>query len=193
MPVRYVLAIIVIMAIGQNVEAKISQSTTYNYFKVQGQTPREIYISLLKHAKGPGGHDAYAFITTRISQKTDFVVGKNCSFRNYNISSSFKITLTKLVNAGVASSATKQNWAGFASVLQRHEEHHRDLWLACVRNFENQVRSMSAKNCSALSSKFRSLWKAMQKKCTAQNSAFDLAERQNFLRQPFIQKVRRGK
>lgn len=177
------------MALEQGAEAKVSQTTTYNYFKVQGQSPRAIYVSLLKHAKGPSGHDAYATTITRIYQKTDFAVGKNCSFKNYSIIGKFKITLPKLTGADGASKATKQGWAGFAAVLKRHEEHHRDLWMACVRNFEKQVRNMSAKSCGTLAIKFKTLWNTMQKSCDAQNSAFDKRERQNFLRQPFIQMV----
>ena len=181
------------MATGCTVEAKVSQSTTYSYFKVQGQTPREIYVSLLKHAKGPGGHDAYATTTTRIYQKTSFTVGSFCSFKNYNITGTFKITLPKLVGTDGATAATKQGWAGFANVLKRHEEHHRELWMGCVRNFEQQVRSMSEKNCGALGSNFKKLWKVMQKNCDAQNAAFDKQEQLNFLRNPFIQTVLRGK
>ncbi len=181
------------MALEQGAEAKVSQTTTYNYFKVQGQSPRAIYVSLLKHAKGPSGHDAYATTITRIYQKTDFAVGKNCSFKNYSIIGKFKITLPKLVGAAGASAATKQSWAGFATVLKRHEEHHRDLWMACVRNFEKQVASMSSKNCGTLAINFKKLWITTQKNCDAQNRAFDKNERQNFLRQPFIQMVRRDK
>ncbi len=190
---KYVLAILLLVGLGNSAEAKVSQSTAYNYFKVKGQTPREIYSSLLKHAKGPGGHDAYATTTTRIYQKTSFAVGKNCSFKDYSIIGKFKITLPKLVGANGALAATKQSWAGFATVLQRHEEHHRDLWMACVQSFESQVRNMSAKNCSALTVNFKKLWKTMQKNCDAQNSAFDKQEKLNFLRLPFIQMVRRGK
>ena len=193
MGVRYILATLIILMAGSIAEAKVSQSTTYSYFKVQGKTPREIYISLLKHAKSPGGHDAYATIKTQIFQKTNFEVGKTCRFQDYSIIGKFKISLPKLVASSTASAATRQSWAGFASVLKRHEEHHRDLWMACVNSFEQQVRKMSAESCGALTTKFKKLWKAMQKNCDAQNSAFDKAERQNFLRQPFIQTVRRGR
>lgn len=193
MRAKYLIAVLAFAACASPVDAKVLQSTSYSYFKVQGQTPREIYVSLLKHAKGPGGHDAYATTTTRIYQKTSFAVGKTCSFTNYRITGAFKITLPKLVGAGATSAATKQSWAGFANVLKRHEEHHRDLWMACVRNFEAQVRSMSAKSCGQLGSNFKKLWKAMQKNCDAQNSAFDRQEKLNFLRQPFIQKVLRGR
>ncbi len=193
MCIKYLLLILLFVSLGQSAEAKVSQSTSYNYFKVQGKMPREIYISLLKHAKGPSGHDAYATTTTRIYQKTNFAVGKNCSFKNYGIIGRFKITLPKLVGADGASAATKQSWAGFANVLKRHEEHHRDLWMACVRSFENQVRDMSAKSCGQLATNFKKLWKAMQKNCDAQNSVFDKQEQFNFLRQPFIQMVLRGK
>ena len=84
MYVRYILAILIFTAFGNMVEAKVSLNTTYSYFKVQGKTSREIYISLLKHAKGPGGHDAYATITTRIYQKSNFLVGKNCAIKDYS-------------------------------------------------------------------------------------------------------------
>ena len=190
---KYFLAILMVVTNAYTAEAKVSQSTTYSYFKVQGQTPQEIYISLLKYAKGPRGHDAYATTTTRIYQKTSFAVGTTCGFKNYNITGTFKITLPKLVSADGASATTRQSWAGFANVLKRHEEHHRELWMGCIGSFEKQVRNMSAKTCSALGANFKKLWKTMQRNCDAQNSDFDKQEQLNFLRQPFIQMVLRGK
>ncbi len=193
MHVKFLPSLFVFLVFGQFAEAKVSQSTSYNYFKVQGQTSREIFNSLLKHAKGPSGHDAYATTITRISQKTDFTVGKNCGLKNYRISASFKITLPKLAGAGSASAATKQNWNGFAGKLKRHEEHHRDLWVACVRSFESKVRNLQAQSCGVLGSQYKKLWMAMEKSCTAQNDAFDRQEQLNFMSQPFIQTALRGK
>lgn len=178
-----------LLTLAQGAVAKVSQTTAYSYFKVQGQSPRLIYISLLKHAKGPGGHDAYATTITRIYQKTNFLVGKMCSFKDYRIMGTFKITLPKLVGSAGASNATKQSWADFADVLKHHEEHHRDLWMGCISSFDKQIRYMSATSCGALSIKFKTLWKTMQKNCDAQNQAFDVKERLNFLSHPFIQKV----
>ena len=193
MHVKFFPSLFVFLAFGQFAEAKVLQTTSYNYFRVQGQTSREIFNSLLKHAKGPSGHDAYATTITRIYQKTDYTVGKNCGLKNYRISASFKITLPKLAGAGSATATTKQSWNGFAGILKRHEEHHRDLWVACVRSFESKVRNLEAQSCGVLGSQYKKLWMAMEKTCTAQNDDFDRQEQLNFMHQPFIQAALHGK
>lgn len=172
--------------------AKTTSSTQYNYFKIQGQTAQQIHISLFKHAKGPGGHDAYATTSTRIFQKVSFIVGKTCSVKTYDMQAMFKINLPVLKSSN-PSPLVKAKWAGFADVLRLHEEHHRSLWLACAQKFNQKVQSLSAPNCQALNKKFISLWKTMETDCKKQNAAFDRAEQLRFPKLPFIKMVSGGR
>jgi predicted secreted Zn-dependent protease len=169
-------------------QAKISQNTSYSYFKISGQSAQQIYKSLLAHAKGPGGHDAYATTSTRIIQNGQYTGGKSCRVKSYNTFLTFKINLPKLA-ASNAHASVKGSWQNFAGVLKRHEEHHRTLWMSCATQFNTAVLALSNSNCSTLKRKFDSLWKKAQANCRKQNDAFDKAEQAQFLRQPFIQLV----
>jgi predicted secreted Zn-dependent protease len=172
--------------------AGTSQHTSYSYFRIKGQTAKQIYLSLLTHAKAPGGHDAYATTSTSIYQKAKFTVGKSCNVRNHNITAKFKISLPQLNTSSHPPSVVKSKWQNFANVLKRHEEHHRSLWLACATAFSRKAQTLKASNCSTLGNNLTSLWKKIEAACHKQNKAFDNAEQAKLLRQPFIQMVLRG-
>jgi predicted secreted Zn-dependent protease len=172
----------------QSVEAKINQLTTYSFFKVKGQSAREIYTSLLNHAKGPGGHDAYATTAIQVFQKSKVMSGTSCRLAQVNLDANFKITLPKL-EATPQSATVEKTWRGFATVLRNHEEHHRSLWMACVRILENQAKTLQATSCASLGSKFKQLWKTIEATCLKQNNSFDKVEQAHLLQQPFIKMV----
>ena len=169
--------------------AKTIQSSTYNYFIIKGKSAPQIYASLLAHANGPAGHDAYATTLTRIHQRADFIRGKNCAVHRYDNIAEFKFSLPKLQsNAKVDATALAQ-WQGFAAVLKRHEEHHRSLWLACATKFNISVQHMSARTCDQLGNAIKKLWAKTEAVCRQQNDSFDAAERAHFLSLPFIRLV----
>ena len=172
--------------------ATVSQKSTYNYFKIQGSSAREIYTSLLKHAKGPAGHDAYATTAIQVFQKSKLLTAPNCRFQKLQIYATFKITLPKLQSAS-RPAATQKTWQGFSTALQTHEEHHRSLWMACAAKLEQAAAGLSAKNCKALTAKFKTVWKAIETDCTRENNNFDRAEQKSLLLQPFIKMVIGGR
>jgi predicted secreted Zn-dependent protease len=167
-------------------EAKVSVSTSYSYFKISGHTAGQIYQSLLAHAKGPGGHDAYATTSTRIIQKGTYSTGKSCGVRTYDTNLNFAINLPRLA-ASKASAPIQNSWQDFAGVLKRHEEHHRSLWLSCAREFNRKVLELKESSCANLKNKFKILWKATETSCRKLNDDFDRAEQLRFPHQPFIQ------
>ena len=169
--------------------AKITQSTNYNYFAVRGNSALEVYLSLLAHAKGFGGHNAYATTVTTISQKTDFNSGKMCKFKNYQINAWFKITLPKLVSNSGLSKSDASNWASFANVLKVHELHHRQIWLGCASRFNSEAMNMREQNCATLTQNYKAMWKKINENCRNANDAFDLSERTTFLKQPLIRSI----
>lgn len=190
--VRFLIGLGFLIFLSIAATAKTTSKTSYSYFKIVGQTAPQIYASLLVHAKAPGGHDAYATTSTRIFQKAKFSVGNACRVKNYDVMATFNIALPSLAPSS-ATGVVKSNWQSFATMLRRHEEHHRILWLACAENFNRRVLSLSAGNCSALNQKFTALWKATEATCRAQNDAFDKAEQGRFLKQSFIQLILHNK
>jgi predicted secreted Zn-dependent protease len=166
--------------------AKTIQSSTYNYFIIKGQTAPQIYASLLAHANGPAGHDAYATTLTRIHQKADFLIGKNCTVHRYDNIAEFKINLPKLKSTARVNATALSDWNGFANVLKRHEEHHRSLWLACATKFNSAVQHMNGRTCDQLGNSIKKLWAKTEAMCRQQNNAFDKTEQAHFLTLPFI-------
>ncbi len=185
---KHVALIVLVMTAGTGASAEVSQSTTYNYFKIQGKTAPEIYASLLKYAKGPSGHDAYATTAVQVFQKTKVVGTNPCRIQKVDLNATFKITLPRLHSTGIAPKVG-QSWRSFERALLTHEEHHRSLWMACVAKLERQIKTLKAKDCSTLSANFKSIWKSIETECKAQNNRFDASEQVVLLKQPFIRLV----
>jgi predicted secreted Zn-dependent protease len=182
------LVILAFLFLSPDANAKMTHATNYNYFKIQGQTAREIYASLLKYAKGPSGHDAYATTTIQVFQKSKFAGSSPCRIQKLELKATFKINMPKLQSSGMAPQV-QQSWRSFENALMTHEKHHRSLWMACVSKLERQAKTMQASNCSALSAKLKSTWKSIEAQCIAQNNAFDRSEKVALMRQPFIKLV----
>lgn len=169
--------------------ATTTNSTRYSYFKISGQSAHEVYSSLMSHAKGPGGHDAYATTSTKISQNAQYSIGKTCRIKNYQMNLAFNINLPQLASGRKPPLSMRGNWKNFADVLKVHEEHHRSLWLGCANAFSQLAQKLEASNCQVLKTNYTQLWVTMQNSCKRQNDAFDQAERIRFMKIPFIQQV----
>jgi predicted secreted Zn-dependent protease len=167
-------------------QAKTTQTTVYSYFKVHGQSALEIYASLIRHAKGPSGHDAYATTSTRMYPTADYADGKSCSMKNYSLSVAFKINLPHLQQDRLKLSPALNEWNAFAIMLKHHEEHHRSLWISCADRVAAKIQALQGNDCSNISNKYRQIWNDMEKSCRAENDAFDKDEQEHFLRQPFM-------
>jgi predicted secreted Zn-dependent protease len=185
------LTLLVLLPFLTGAHAAITQQTSYSFFKVQGHSPREIYNSLMKHAKGPQGHDAYATTAIKVFQQVSFKGSPQCRVSKIMLSGSFNINLPKLATAP-ANAATLQNWQIFIAALRAHEEHHRELWLACIAQLDASAKSMAAKSCNSLNIQLKKNWAQIQSNCFAQNTVFDKQEQKNILKQPFIKMVVRG-
>lgn len=184
--ITFVFCFVIFASLGQ---AKTIQTSSYNYFLIKGQTAVQIYASLLAHAKGPAGHDAYATTLTRIHQKAEFIRGKTCAVHRYDNTADFKFSLPKLQAKPNVDKVALTKWQDFAAVLKRHEEHHRSLWLACAAKFNSSVQNMSARTCDQLGNAIKKLWSKTEASCRRENDAFDAAEQAHFLQVPFIRLV----
>jgi predicted secreted Zn-dependent protease len=183
--------IILLLLVSIPAEAKIQQKTSYSYFKVSGNSAGEIYRSLLRHANGPSGHDAFATTRADIRQRGNYIQGKTCQTDATSSLANFKIQLPQLT-AGRANAKVLNSWRSFTSFLKQHEEHHRSLWLACTANFNQVAKNLSAKSCRTLKSNYMSLWQTMLQNCKSQNQNFDQADRAHLAQQPFIKLVAQG-
>jgi predicted secreted Zn-dependent protease len=183
---RYIIILFLLFTLPA--QALIKQKTSYNYFRISGNSAVEIYQSLMAHAKGPSGHDAFATTKADIRQRGNYIQGKICRTNATMSLAIFKIQLPQLTPSR-ANATVLSGWREFSALLKRHEEHHRALWLACTENFNSMAARLEAKSCSKLKSKYLSLWNSMLKNCKAQNQSFDQSERAGLASHPFIQLV----
>jgi predicted secreted Zn-dependent protease len=186
---RYFLILLLLVSVPA--QAKIQQKTSYSYFKVSGNSAGEIYRSLLRHAHGPMGHDAFATTRADIRQRGNYVQGKMCHTDATSSLANFKIQLPQLTPI-TANAKVLNSWRNFSGFLKQHEEHHRSLWLACTANFNQVAKSLSAKSCHTLKSNYMTLWQTMLQNCKSQNQNFDQTDRAHLAQQPFIKLVTQG-
>lgn len=175
-------------AIG-SVAAKPLQATKYSYYAISGNTPAEIYATLVKRGPRVGGVKAYASTTAVSSQSGQLIQGKNCSLEDYRFKIDFTIKLPKLKNEAALKGAIKGDWKKFSTFLKAHEETHRSIWLACASDLEARVHAINANSCADLNAKSTRLWEQMRVSCAKKQDAFDVAEQAKLMRHPFVKLV----
>jgi predicted secreted Zn-dependent protease len=174
---------------GNSALCKPAQTTKYTYYAISGNTPGEIYTTLVKRGPRVGGVKAYAATTAVSSQSGQLIQGKSCNLNDYRFKVDFTIKLPKLKNEAALTGATRTDWKKFSSFLKIHEETHRSIWLACAAELETKVKAVQTKSCSDLNEKTTRLWEQMRDSCAKKQDAFDVAEQARLLRQPFVRLV----
>jgi predicted secreted Zn-dependent protease len=174
---------------GNSALCKPAQTTKYTYYAISGNSPAEIYTTLVKRGPRVGGVKAYAATTAVSSQSGQLIQGKSCSLDGYRFKIDFTIKLPKLKNEAALTGTTRTDWKKFSSFLKIHEETHRSIWLACAAELETKVQAVQAKSCSDLNEKTTRLWEQMRVSCAKKQDAFDVAEQARLLRHPFVRLV----
>ena len=173
----------------ESATSKPVQATKYTYYSISGDTPGEIYTTLVKRGPRVGGVKAYAATTAVSSQSGQLVQGKYCSLEDYRFKIDFTIKLPKLKNEAALTGVTRTDWKKFSSFLKIHEETHRSIWLACAAELETKVHAVKANSCADLNKKTTRLWEQMRVSCAKKQDAFDVAEQARLLRHPFVRLV----
>ena len=132
--------------------------------------------------------------STAATTKQDgkLVQGQTCQIVGYGLRLDFVIRLPKIRNEAVLSKSERRLWRQFSSFLKSHEEHHTELWLACAADLDRKVKALNVKSCKTASRKVDQLWKRMLATCGKTQTAFDAAERQTLMKQPFMRAAVRG-
>ena len=175
--------------ISEQAFSKPIQATKYTYYSISGDTPGEIYTTLVKRGPRVGGVKAYAATTAVSSQSGQLTQGEFCTVDDYKFKIDFTINLPKLKNEAALTGATRTDWKKFSSFLKIHEETHRSIWLACADDLEIKIHALKAKSCPELNEKSTALWEQMRASCAKKQDAFDVAERSRLLRHPFVKLV----
>jgi predicted secreted Zn-dependent protease len=174
--------------------SKPTEKTRYKYYSISGDTPGEIYSSMIRRGPDVNGVNAYASTAATSSQSGRLVLqGKSCRVDGYSFNIDFVINLPKLKNEKALSGATAAKWGQFKSFLKTHEETHRSIWMGCARQLEAKVQSLRSKDCKALDRQAGQMWKTMRTACDSKHAAFDAAEQRRLLRHPFVRLVLNGR
>jgi predicted secreted Zn-dependent protease len=173
-----------------NTVAKPVEKTKYKFYTISGDTPGEIYSSMIKRGPDVNGVNAYASTNATSQQAGRLVLqGKSCRVDSYTFTINFVINLPKLKNEKALSGPTAENWVEFKTFLKTHEETHRSLWLDCARDLETKVMALRTSDCKKLDKEAARLWKNMRKACDKKHAAFDAAEQKKLVKHPFVKMV----
>lgn len=169
--------------------AKPVSTTKYTYYTIAGDTAAEIYNAMIRRGPHVNGEKAYAATSATSSQQGTLAQGKSCRIDNYQFKIDFVIKLPKIKNEAVLPPAVRSRWHQFQGFLKSHEETHRSIWLDCARDLEAKIRAISTKDCGTADARATKLWNEMRRSCNRRHEAFDAAEQQRLVRQPFVKLV----
>ena len=178
--------IILSAALSGHALAGTTHSIHYSYYLVNGRTTAEIYRAILSRGPQVNGAKALASSAATTLQDGRLVQASNCQIVDYGLHLDFVIKLPKLRNEAALPPSQRQLWRNFSRFLKSHEEHHTALWLGCAAELNRKVSSIKAKSCKQVSKKVNQLWQNMLASCGKRQTAFDAAERQSLMKQPFM-------
>jgi predicted secreted Zn-dependent protease len=173
--------------------AEPTQSTKYKYYSINGDTPGDIYMAMVRRGPDVNGVNAYASTLATTSQSGRLMLGKSCRIDGYKVKIDFVINLPRLSKEGALGGSTKTQWNKFKSFLKTHEETHRSIWLGCARSLEARIAKLSSPSCAALDKEANRLFATMRAECQKKHAAFDASDQKRLLKHPFVKLVFGGR
>ena len=184
---------ILVAVLSGSAAADTTHSISYTYYTVGGSTPEAIYRAILDRGPEVHGNKALASSAATTRQSGKLMQGpRSCRVVDYGLTLDFVIKLPRIKNEKVLPPAQRKLWRQFSKFLAAHEEHHAAVWLGCAANLTRKVNAIKVRSCTEASRKASQLWKDMLASCDKQQAAFDDAERQHLMVQPFMKAVARG-
>ncbi len=189
-----VVGLAVTAVLSSPLAARPLEKTNYKYYVIKGDSPGEIYTSMIRRGPDVNGVNAYASTSAISSQNGKLIQqGKSCRIDDYKFNINFTINLPKLKNENALAGQTSAKWGQFKSFLKTHEETHKSIWLACAKTLETQVKALRATDCKSLDKQAAAMWKKMRTSCDRQHAAFDAAEQRRLVKHPFVRLVLNGR
>ena len=175
--------------LGASAQAQPHQATHYSYYGISGNSPGSIYTTMISRGPKVGGVKAYAKTLAISTPVIKMVQGNTCQIRQFDINFTFDINLPKLKNEAALTGRTKSEWKAFSGFLKVHEETHRRIWMEFANIFEARARGLKARTCSEMAAKIVKVRTQLAVVCNRRQEAFDNAQQQVLLRQPFVKLV----
>jgi predicted secreted Zn-dependent protease len=162
-------------------------TTHYEYYSVSGMSAASLHHSLEVHGPQVNGYKAYAATSMNGSQNGALVqTSGGCAFTNYQLKLTFTMRLPRLAASSVMNPDLRTKWASFEKFVRAHEGVHRSIWMSCAAATEAKVRTIRAASCEAAQARATGVMNEMWTQCAKRHDAFDAAQRNPLMRQPFI-------
>lgn len=162
-------------------------------FLVSGNSPAEIYRSMLSQSKSVQGGSTLASISTTARQSGDLrMSGASCVAKNYRITLDHRVSVPRLADGGSLSAAESRDWHGLLAFIKQHESQHKQTWQSCASALDRKVVAVREPTCSKASAKVSALWKQMLSSCEKKHRSFDAAQTRALMRLPFVVRATSG-
>jgi predicted secreted Zn-dependent protease len=169
------------------VMARPFATTHYEYYQVSGINAASLHQSLVVHGPQVNGYRAYAATSMDTRQNGALVqTPAGCEIRNYQLRLAFTMRLPRLRSGLPVSPDLRARWTSFEKFVRAHEAGHRSIWMSCAAGAEANVRAIKARNCEAAQAMAAGIIDEMWAQCARRHDAFDAAQRNPLMRQPFI-------
>jgi predicted secreted Zn-dependent protease len=156
-------------------------------YPVKGDTAQEIYENIKFVSPRIAPNATFAFTAPYFKTASKTAKTKNsCAYSAFKTSSIFHFTLPQLVSKRKPTPALNKQWKSFVDYLFEHEQWHRNNWIGCLKDYDQQAMTLKAKNCEALDQQREKLFTDIKLRCVQQDEAFDVTFRKEVLKHPFI-------
>src|SRR5262245_39873896 len=162
-------------------------TTHYEYYSVSGMSAASLHHSLEVRGPQVGGYKAYAATSIDGHQTGNLVqTPAGCAVTNYQLRLTFTMRLPRLASGSAMNPALRTKWATFERFVRTHEGVHRSIWMSCAAAAEARVRAIRTRTCEAAGAMASGIIDDMWAQCAKRHDAFDAAQRNPLMRQPFI-------
>lgn len=172
-------------------QAAVISTTSYDYFRVNGSTPAQIFRAML--AYGPRVNHRQSLASNAVQAVQDGGLKQSngaCHVQGYTIRLKFVTTRPQIASERTLAPADLRLWRQFASFVKQHEDEHRQVWINCAASLERKIEALSAPTCGETAAKANALWKQMLASCDREQHSFDSSQSAELEQQPFMRRVR---
>jgi predicted secreted Zn-dependent protease len=162
-------------------------TTHYEFYSVSGMNAASLHHSLVVHGPQVNGYKAYAATSMDGHQSGALLhTPAGCAITNYQLKLTFTMRLPRLAAGSGMNPDLRAKWASFDKFVRAHEGVHRSIWMSCAAATEAKVRAIRAGSCEAAQAMATGIMNEMWTQCAKRHDAFDAAQRNPLMRQPFI-------
>jgi predicted secreted Zn-dependent protease len=189
---KHILAACILLIASTATQAK--DGSRIQTYPVLGKTAADIYAIIKTQSPkiAPNATFAFTQIATKTNKKTRSSK-TSCAYASFDTAGFYIFNIPKHAEPNTISRRAKPRWDSFVSYLLTHEEGHRTIWQACLKDYDAQALELSAKTCEKLDAAREKLFTKIKRQCLEQDEKFDFYFRKDVQKQPFMVDALKGK